>query len=312
MTGTGPRRSDDLRDGPSRRAPVRAAEIDAALAARGLSPLKRFGQHFLVRPEILDRIVELAAIAPGDVVLEVGPGTGGLTERLLSAGARVAAVEIDRGLHAFLQELLAGEAGLSLSHQDVMERKSRIAPGVLAAIDGLRRGGAWKVVSNLPYQISSPFLAALPALDEPPAVTVVTVQKEVGDVLRASPGDEEYSPLSLAARLYFLVTTGPGLGPASFHPRPEVDSVVLRLDRAPARAVPARTMLGFARILFQSRRKALSTSLPRAIAAVRPGAAPTRETALECLRAAGLRPADRVDGIDPDRLERMCVAALGW
>ncbi len=213
----------------SGRAPVLRREIEAALDARGLSPLHRFGQNFLVRADVLDRVVTLAAPGSGDVVLEVGPGLGGLTERLLAAGPTVVAVEIDRGLVDHLRATFADEPRLRLVHGDILDRKSSISAAALAAL-GEAPPGRFVVVSNLPYGISSPFLVALARLERPPERIVVTVQKEVADVLRAVPGSDAWSPLSFVARLSWAVSFGPRLSPEAFHPRPRVDSAVVVLD----------------------------------------------------------------------------------
>jgi 16S rRNA (adenine1518-N6/adenine1519-N6)-dimethyltransferase len=277
----------------------------AALAARGLAPRHRFGQNFLVRGEALDRIADAAQVEEGQTVLEVGPGLGGLTSRLLDRGARVIAVEIDSGLSDFLQDELGHRPGFHLLRGDVMARKSALSPQVLGALETLE-GSAWKVVANLPYQISSPFLMALPLLSDPPTTVVVTLQKEVGGVLSASPSSANYSPLSFLARLAWDVERLFNLPPTVFHPIPDVTSSVLRLRRRAKRSVPLAATVLLARRLFQTRRKALRATLPRAAALLGAGA-------IDCgavLEEAGLLGLERIDAIPPEQVERLAGILL--
>jgi 16S rRNA (adenine1518-N6/adenine1519-N6)-dimethyltransferase len=284
------------------RAPDTPTGVKAALAAAGLSPLKRFGQNFLVDPRVLDRVAAASGAGPGEATLEVGPGLGGLTTRLWESGAEVLAVEIDRGLAAHLRRQFADAPRFALVERDVLGRGPELADEVLDALAAARAragGGGWRVASNLPYGITSPFLFAL--LDTPagpPRRAVVMIQKEVGDVLVAAPGGDDYSVLSLAARTYWRVRRLFDVGPEAFFPRPDVDSCVVELEPATvaADAPPPRPFLAFARTLFQSRRKALRSSLRRA----RPDLEPAAVDA--ALDAAGLSPQDRVDGAAPERI----------
>ena len=283
-------------------APVTKEAIQAAFEARGLSPLHRFGQNFLIRPDVLDRIVAAAELRPDEVVLEVGPGTGGLTERLLAACRRVVAAEIDRGLADHLRDLFADDSRFELIVGDVMMKKSALEPDVVQAV--MNAGGAdgpWCVVANLPYQISSPFLSALGSGPAPPRRIVATLQKEVGIVLNAGPGDEDYTPLSFLARLVWDVERLMVLSPSSFWPAPKVDSVVMRLDTRPERPTSLAATIALGRRLFQGRRKALRSTVARATGV-------SAEQATAWLEAAGLSPTDRIDGVDPEAIAR--VAAL--
>ncbi|MAB90884.1 MAG: 16S rRNA (adenine(1518)-N(6)/adenine(1519)-N(6))-dimethyltransferase RsmA [Planctomycetota bacterium] len=289
------------------RAPDSREAISKTLSERGLSPLHRRGQNFLVRPGVLDRAVEAAEVVAGDVVLEVGPGCGGLTERLLLAGARVIAVEIDVGLADVVAEFLGAESRLSLLRTDVMEKKSALSAEVDAALEGVPR---WKVCSNLPYQVSSPFLSACALHPRPPERLVVTLQNEVGRVLRAGPGDADYSPLSFLARLAWGVTRVESVPAAAFWPRPQVDSAVMRLDRAPSRTVPLGETVAFARRLFQGRRKALRNTVAKALSPVGEGDfSPVDVDGL--LDRAGLSADDRIDAAAPEAIERLYGLAVG-
>lgn len=282
------------------RAPVTRAAVRHKLRELGLSPLHRYGQHFLIRPGALETLVELAGVRQGDVVLEVGPGLGGLTERLLGRGAQVVAVEVDRGLAAWLQTLFHGEARLHLVHGDVMGPGRTLAPAVAETLRRVCGFGGFKVAANLPYQVSSPFVAALltggrPAFHR----AVLTLQKEVARVLRAGPGDPDYSSLSLLARLCLQVGRGPTFGPGDFHPPPRVTSEVVVLEPAPGGGILPRPLAEAARRLFQGRRKALRRTLGRMLREAGAGGVPEAEGALE---AAGLDPGARVDAVAPERL----------
>ena len=286
-----------------RLAPITRAALRSLLEQEGLAPLHRLGQHFLVREDLLERIADLGEIAPGQVVLEVGPGLGGLTERLLARGARVVAAERDHAFAKLLPGILGRPAALHIVEGDVMASKSALAPEVLQRIRHLcaaSDGECWKVVSNLPYQISSPFIAALPGLvPEGFRRAVLLVQKEVAGVLRAEPGAGDYSPLSFLARVYLEVRRGPAVPRSAFHPQPRVDSEVVILVAGKAAAPPPDVLLPFVRRLFQGRRK----TLLRTLAAALPVAGVKEDLDLEERRAllasAGLDERDRIDRVDP-------------
>ncbi|MCL2700746.1 MAG: 16S rRNA (adenine(1518)-N(6)/adenine(1519)-N(6))-dimethyltransferase [Phycisphaerae bacterium] len=129
-------------------------EIKRLLDDFGLAPQKRFGQNFLFDQNLLAKVLELAELSPVETVLEVGPGTGSMTEELLVLAGRVVAVEIDKGLHRLLESRLGGRANLTLLHEDVLAGKHEISPAVLAAL-----GDRAVLVSNLPYNIATPLVA---------------------------------------------------------------------------------------------------------------------------------------------------------
>jgi len=291
------------------RTPDTREDISKLLADRGLSPIHRRGQNFLVRPGALDRIVAAAAVEPSDVVLEVGPGCGGLTERLLATGARVVAAELDRGLADVVEAFLGEDERLQVVRGDVMASKSSLAPEVLAAVAPETPGTHWKVVSNLPYQISSPFLSGCALLPKPPKRLVVTVQHEVGEVLMAESGSDAYSPLSFLARLAWEVRRLEGLPAAAFWPRPQVDSCVMALDQRPSRPIPLSRSVALARRLFQRRRKALRGTLPGALAEVT-GSHVAEETLVGWLGEVGVAGTDRIDAVTPESIEGLLAAAV--
>ncbi len=242
------------------------SEIRALLASAGLRPQHRLGQNFLIDLNLMRKLVEAAAAAPGDVVLEVGPGTGSLTECLLARGATVLAVEIDRGLQRVLEQRFAGEAGFTLVCEDVLQGKHRVHPRVL---DALRErppapSGARKLVSNLPYQIATPLLVDLLAGQPPFERMVCTIQKEVGDRLQAGAADDAYGPVSVLMHTFARVETLAALSPHAFWPRPKVDSVMLRITPHAEGEIPAVDFAPFAAFVhaaFRHRRKMLRSAI---------------------------------------------------
>jgi 16S rRNA (adenine1518-N6/adenine1519-N6)-dimethyltransferase len=180
-------------------------------------PRKRFGQHFLSDPRILARIADAAALTPDDTVIEIGPGRGALTERLLERAGRVIAIEIDRDLAAALRARYAADDRLTIVERDVLD----VSLAELA-------GGPYVLVGNIPYYITTPILFR--ALERPRASRAIfLVQREVAERIAAPPGSDEYGALSVnvqaLARPELLVHVAAG----AFQPPPSVDSAVIRL-----------------------------------------------------------------------------------
>jgi 16S rRNA (adenine1518-N6/adenine1519-N6)-dimethyltransferase len=217
---------------------------------------KRFGQHWLTDAGVLDRIVAAAALAPGERVLEIGPGRGALTERLLATPvAAVTAIELDRDLVLGLRQRFAVDGRFTLVEGDAL--------AVPLPIGG-------KVVANIPYNITGPLLERLVGrLDRPVAepyeALVLLVQQEVGDRIRARAGSSAFSALSVRMQLLARCSAICAVPPRAFSPPPKVMSEVLRLEPLPAaeRLDPAlaRTVEQLLRRCFAARRKMLRNSL---------------------------------------------------
>ena len=217
---------------------------------------KRFGQHWLVDQAVLQRIVEAAELNPADRVLEVGPGRGALTERLLASGAEaVAAVELDRDLVAGLEGRFGSDPRFTLLSGDALE---------------LELPAANKVVANIPYNITGPLLERLVGrLDQPVAKPyqrlVLLVQQEVGERIRCKPGSSAYSALSVRMQLLAHCRSVCAVPPRCFQPPPKVMSEVIALDPLPgeARLAPpvARRVEQLLKRCFAARRKMLRNSL---------------------------------------------------
>ncbi len=229
-------------------------EIRALLDAGGLRPRKRFGQHFLIDGNLMRRLVRAAEPGPDDVVLEVGGGTGGLTDLLIGRVAHVVCVEVDTNLHALLADRFRDPIRnhqLTLLHGDVLEGKHRISAEVLKAVKTSwdRRpscktcGGQVKLVANLPYSIVTPLVMNL-LVDEPIVRRLVfTVQAEVGERLTAQPGIKAYGPLSILAQGLCRIKIIARVSARSFWPRPAIDSLMLRMDVLPTMQTPSTVSL---------------------------------------------------------------------
>ena len=238
------------------------SEIRALLADAGLSPQQRLGQHFLIDLNLLRKVAAAAELNPADTVLEIGPGTGSLTELLLEAGVRVVAVEIDRGLQAILRKRLGGHPRFTLVQGDALAGKYAVNPLVMKVLEDQPpdTGGLYKLVANLPYQIATPLLMNL--LHGPVRFErlTATIQREVGQRLTAAPRTEAYGPASIVTQTLAEVIPHAILPPSAFWPRPQVESILLTLRPRPTADldvddVPA--FVAFVHRAFQQRRKML-------------------------------------------------------
>lgn len=284
--------------------PQTLREIRAMLEEANLRPQKMFGQNFLIDHNLLAQLVELAEVRPGHAVLEVGPGTGTLTELLLDAGAEVVAAEIDRGLAALLDRRFGDRANCRLMCVDVMAGKHALNPAVLEALRGLGRPA--NLVSNLPYNIATPLICEclLSSLashrGQADAVRferlTFTVQREVTQRLTAGAGQPQYGAVSVLTALLGEATLGRELPPQAFWPRPAVVSRMMRIDFRPPdpHVVPdigrLRQVLTLA---FSQRRKQIGSAGRRGDWAV--GA----EAFAAALAAAGIEPTSRPEEVSP-------------
>jgi 16S rRNA (adenine1518-N6/adenine1519-N6)-dimethyltransferase len=236
---------------------------------------KSLGQHFLVDPRALDGIVRALAPELGETVVEVGPGAGFLTERLLEAGARVIAVEVDPVMADLLARHTGSPPALTIVREDILSTDL----AALLAPSGVK---TCRVVGNLPYQITSPVLFKFLASRDRVTKMVFTVQREVGTRMAAGPGSKDYGSLSVAVAYAARCESLFGIAPAAFVPRPRVQSVVVRLTPLPRRLTAEREARLFAlvRAAFQQRRKQLVNSVAEV--------AGDKEAARALLAAAGL------------------------
>lgn len=252
------------------------AEIRRLLDAYGLEPSKALGQNFLADPNIVARIVRTADVAEGDNVLEVGPGTGALTEQLLETGANVVAVEFDRGLARMVDDLFGDRA--TVIHEDIMKVD-------LVDLLGERR---WTLVANLPYNVGTSLV--LDVLRHHPQVErlVVMVQREVAERLCASPGSKIYGLPSVVAGLHAVSTIAFLVPPQVFIPVPDVQSAVVDIKRIHDVDPSADRAVRLAEAAFQQRRKMIRRSLSS-----------VAEDTSAWIAAAGLDPTARAERLAP-------------
>jgi 16S rRNA (adenine1518-N6/adenine1519-N6)-dimethyltransferase len=236
--------------------PLGRRETREILARHGLRPRTSLGQHFLVDPNTIDRVVQLAGVKPGEQILEVGTGLGTLTVALQATGARVVTIEQDRGLRPALEEVLMGRDRIQVVWDDVMSVDLR----------ALLRGRAAKLVANLPYHVSVPLL--LNVLEDVPEISqsTVMVQKEVGERLTAGPGEEAYGAVS--AKIAYLAEAAIvfKVSRRVFLPEPAVESVVVSLVRRarPPVAGQKDRIFGIIDAGFAQRRKTIRAALRNA------------------------------------------------
>ncbi|MDD4818251.1 MAG: 16S rRNA (adenine(1518)-N(6)/adenine(1519)-N(6))-dimethyltransferase RsmA [Victivallaceae bacterium] len=227
-------------------------ELFAALESLGMRPGRGLGQNFLLDNNLLECIVRSAGVVRGMNILEVGPGFGALTSLMLDAGANVCAIEFDRRLAGYLRSTLGGRSNFHLVEGDACK----------VALDGLLPM-PFHAVANLPYAVSSVFIARLLELPEPPASCFFMLQKEMAQRLAAVPGTGNYGALSVRAQLVYDLTLERVVPPEVFFPPPEVESALLRgtlKEQRPPREVRERTAKA-AKVAFNQRRKKIVNSL---------------------------------------------------
>jgi 16S rRNA (adenine1518-N6/adenine1519-N6)-dimethyltransferase len=238
------------------------SEIRRLLAEAQLTPQHRYGQHFLIDLNLMRKLVDAAELDTADTVLEVGAGTGSLTEILLDCGVRVVAVEIDHGLQGILRRRLAGRPGFALVQGDALGGKHRVNPLVIKVLNERppKPGGAYKLVANLPYQIATPLLMDLlvgaPRFER----LTCTIQREVGERLAAAPRTENYGVVSVVVQTVADLMPLAIIPASAFWPRPQVESVMITLRPRPPEDLEVGDVLGFVALVqrgFQQRRKML-------------------------------------------------------
>jgi 16S rRNA (adenine1518-N6/adenine1519-N6)-dimethyltransferase len=254
--------------------PLGAASTARLLERHDLKPRKSLGQHFLIDPNTTRRIVEAAAVGPGDLVVEVGAGVGTLTRALAATGARVTAYEIDERLRPLLEETLGG-LGVELRFADAARERLDL------------EGGPWTMVANLPYNVGTSLL--LDTVTGLPRVTrfVVMLQREAIDRLAAAPGTSAYGIPSVVVGLHGRVRVAFRVPPTVFLPRPAVESAVVVIERTEPHPL-ASEAIRLAGAGFGQRRKMLRRSLAGVLAD--PAAV---------LTAAGIDPTRRAEELSP-------------
>ncbi len=235
---------------------------------RGISPNKRFGQNFLIDQNTLLSIPDIAELTEEDVVLEIGMGTGGLTRLLAERSRHVFAVEVDRKLFEMSSDILKLYKNVTLVNADVLKTKHELNPEIPALmLNWLREHNQThiKVVSNLPYNISTPVIINLLEGDLPIKLMVLMLQQEITERMSAIPGTREYGILSIITQLFADVEVVKTLSPHVFWPRPEVFSALVKVSVHKERYADKITDYPFLKkiihAIFTSRRKTLLNSL---------------------------------------------------
>lgn len=231
------------------------------LRSWGVRPSKSKGQNFLLDPAIVNRIADAAMIAPGDLVIEIGPGMGILSSELLERGARVKAIELDDTLAPRLEQHFSKDAGFTLIHADA----SAVNP------EGITGHQPYKIVANLPYGVATMIVRHYLESTHPPSQLTIMVQKEVAERMAADTG--EMSLLTLAVQIFTVPAVLFDVPEEAFHPAPKVKSSVIQLDvrDTPLLEAEMRTRLfAIATVAFQQRRKTLLNSLSRGLSLDKP------------------------------------------
>lgn len=287
--------------------PPSQPSVFALIREHGLDPKKSLGQNFLIDESHLAAIAAAADLTPADTVLEIGPGLGVLTRHLAQQAGRVVAVELDDRLLPILRQRFAPQPHVSFVHADILE----IAPAEIfqraeaeAAVEAQKHNTqyplpntslpttsykSYKVVANLPYYITSAVLRHLLEAAQPPSLAVVLVQREVAQRIVAQPGD--LSLLAVSVQFYARPRLVRKIPAGAFHPRPKVDSALLRLDVRAQPAVPDVPPDVFFRVVragFGQKRKQLRNSLSA-------GLSSPKEQADEWLHAAQIDPRRRAE-----------------
>jgi len=262
------------------------AGVRAVVEQYGLAAKKKLGQHFLVDGHVLEKILNAASAGEGDVVLEIGPGIGGLTQGLISRGAHVVAVELDKQLIPILQNQFANDNVIIVQGDILRVNLTEIlAPFGNANI---------KVVANLPYYITTPVILYLLESGLPFNSITVMIQKEVAQRMAASPGTKDYGSLSLAVQYYADVSVAANVPVNCFMPRPAVDSAVVHLQilDAPRVDVDKEILFKIIHAAFNHRRKTLINTLDGV------GFGNGKEDLAQTLTSCGFNPKVRGEALD--------------
>ena len=271
---------------------MKAGDVRAFLEAHGLAARRDLGQNFLHDERVAEKLVRIAAVGPGDRVIEIGTGLGTLTRPLAARAGRVITIEIDAGIVRALRSEAVLPANVELIHGDALELDLDRLIGEVP--------GPVRIVGNLPYAIASPLLRRLLDWRERLVSWSVMVQKEVAGRLLAAPGSRAYSSLTVLHQLVSTVKVGLDLHPQCFYPVPRVTSTFLHLTPRSEISIAAeelRMVEGVVRAAFAHRRKTIVNSL-RAAAAGSPLPA---ERIAETLASHGIDRRARAQSLSPEQ-----------
>lgn len=264
--------------------PLSPSQTRELLESLGHRPKKQLGQNFLIDGNIVRKSLELAEVQPGDRVVEIGPGLGTLTQALLDAGAIVHAVEKDPTLGEHVAGIAAAHPNLHLIQGDALDTPIGDLPEEIAD---------YKIVANLPYAISTPWMAAV-LVGKLPRVMTLMLQKEAAQRYAARAGSKQFGAISVILHAAFDILPGHDVAGSCFYPKPDVGSTLLHLRQ---KAKPYRFSSQGARIVrevFQKRRKQISTLL-------RQYGSDTSKLWLDSLEKVGIDPMARPEQIEVEQ-----------
>jgi len=229
----------------------------------GFNPRSDLGQNFLIDINLIEFAVRAAELTKDDLVLEVGPGTGGMTTFLAEKAGKVISVEVDRNMFALATKATEHCDNVTLINRDILKNKNTLAPEITDLLKfelSQRPDATLKLVANLPYSVATPVMSNLVASDLPWQRMVCTIQLELGEKMIAEVGDSNYGALSVWLQSQCSVRIIRRLGPKVFWPRPKVNSAIVSIWRHDGRGDKIKDkafFLDFLRRLFHHRRKLL-------------------------------------------------------
>lgn len=257
---------------------------------------KKYGQNFLIDEHVLNKIILAAGVTKEDVVLEIGPGFGTMTQYLAEAAKEVIAVEIDKTLIPILQDTLKDYDNVTLINEDILK------VDIADLVNKKNSGKPIKVVANLPYYITTPIIMGLFESHVPLENITVMVQKEVASRMQAGPGTKDYGALSLAVQFYAKPYIVANVPPNCFIPRPNVGSAVIRLtkwDTPPVKVDNETFMFSLVRASFNQRRKTLQNSL------INGGIPVAKEQIVSALKKMNLSPTIRGEALTLEQFAQL-------
>ena len=264
---------------------------------------KKFGQNFLIDTHVLEKIMRAAEITEEDLVLEIGPGIGTLTQYLCENAREVVAVEIDRMLIPILRDdTLSAYDNVEVVNEDILKYD------IAGLVRDKNDGKPIKVVANLPYYITTPIVMSLLERDLPIKSITVMVQKEVAERMQAGPGTKDYGALSLAVQYRADTYIAANVPPNCFMPRPNVGSCVIRLtkkDIPPVEVKSPELMFKLIRAAFNQRRKTLLNAIANS-----GELSFSKEEILEALKASGIPENERGEKLGLTEFGRLADVLL--
>ena len=259
---------------------------------------KKFGQNFLIDTHVLDKIIKAAEVTKEDLVLEIGPGIGTLTQYLCEAAREVIAVEIDKALIPILEDTLSSYDNVTVRNEDILK------VDINKLVQEKNNGKPIKIVANLPYYITTPIIMGLFEAHVPVENITVMVQKEVAERMQAAPGGKDYGALSLAVQYYAKPYIAANVPPNCFMPRPGVGSAVIRLSLhkdQPVKVKDERLLFRIIRESFNQRRKTLVNGLNNGTEVKLP-----KETIAEAISELGVSPTIRGEALTLEQFAKLC------